>query len=164
WLGLAAAGLLVLLPLTGGGAIPWGGALLALLAGGFWALYIVFGSRTGEDHGQAVSLGMLVAGVVGAPLGVWHAGSNLMLPAILAFGLAIAVMSSILPYTIELYAMNRLPTQAFGVLMSVEPAVAALSGAIVLGERLSPLQWAGIAGVIAASAGSTLTSRPKPAA
>jgi inner membrane transporter RhtA len=163
WLALAAAGLLVLLPLTGAHAVPWGGALLALIAGGFWALYIVFGSRTGQDHGQAVSLGMLVAALVGAPLGVAHAGTNLLFPAVLAFGLAIAVMSSILPYTIELYAMNRLPTQTFGVLMSVEPAVAALSGAILLGERLNGLQWIGIAAVIAASAGSTLTSRTKPA-
>ena len=102
---------------------------------------------------------MTAAAIVGAPLGVVHAGANLLLPAVLAFGLAIALLSSIILYTLELYAMNRLPTQTFGVLMSVEPAVAALSGAILLGERLAPLQWAGIAAVIAASAGSTLTGR-----
>jgi inner membrane transporter RhtA len=161
WVALAAAGLLVLLPLTGAGALPWAGALLALAAGGFWALYIVFGSRTGqEDHGQAVALGMLAAAIVGAPLGVAHAGTALLAPGVLAFGLAIAVLSSILPYTIELYAMNRLPTQTFGVLMSVEPAIAALSGALLLSERLSVLQWGGIVAVIAASAGSTLTTQP----
>jgi len=161
WVALAAAGLLVLLPLTGAGALPWTGALLALAAGGFWALYIVFGSRTGQaDHGQAVALGMLAAAIVGAPLGVVHAGTNLLAPDVLAFGLAIAVLSSILPYTIELYAMNRLPTQTFGVLMSVEPAIAALSGALLLSEHLSVLQWGGIVAVIAASAGSTLTSQP----
>ena len=164
WVALAAAGLAVLLPLTGAGAIPWTGALLALTAGALWALYIVFGSKTGtEGHGQAVALGMLAAAIVGAPLGVIHAGSSLLAPGILAFGLAIAVLSSILPYTIELYAMNRLPTQTFGVLMSVEPAIAAVSGAIVLSERLSVMQWAGIVAVIAASAGSTLTGRAKRA-
>jgi inner membrane transporter RhtA len=164
WVALAAAGLIVLLPLTGAGAIPWTGALLALTAGGFWALYIVFGSRTGtEGHGQAVSLGMLAAAIVGAPLGLAHAGTNLLLPAVLALGLAIALLSSILPYSMELYAMNRLPTRTFGVLMSVEPAIAALSGALLLGERLTPLQWTGVVAVIAASAGSTLTGRPHAA-
>jgi inner membrane transporter RhtA len=163
WVALAATGLLVLLPLTGAGALPWTGALLALAAGGFWALYIVFGSKTGtEHHGQAVALGMLTAAVVGAPLGVVHAGTALLAPGILAFGLAIAVLSSILPYTIELYAMNRMRTQTFGVLMSVEPAIAALSGAFVLGERLNILQWGGIVAVIAASAGSTLTNTKAP--
>jgi inner membrane transporter RhtA len=161
WVALAGAGLLVLLPLTGAGALPWTGALLALAAGGFWALYIVFGSRTGQaDNGQAVALGMLAAAIVGAPLGVVHAGTSLLAPGVLAFGLAIAVLSSILPYTIELYAMNRLPTQTFGVLMSVEPAIAALSGALLLSEHLSVLQWGGIVAVIAASAGSTLTTQP----
>jgi inner membrane transporter RhtA len=106
---------------------------------------------------------MLAAAVVGAPLGLAHAGTNLLLPAVLAFGLAIALLSSILPYSMELYAMNRLPTQTFGVLMSVEPAIAALSGALLLGERLALLQWAGIVAVIAASAGSTLTGRPHAA-
>jgi inner membrane transporter RhtA len=160
WVALAVAGLAVLLPLTGAGALPWKGVILALLAGGCWALYIVFGSRTGtENHGQAVALGMLAAAIVGAPLGVIHAGTNLLLAPILGIGVAIAMLSSILPYSIELYAMNRLPTRTFGVLMSVEPAVAALSGAILLGERLSALQWAGIAAVIAASAGSTWSSR-----
>ncbi|MDB5452780.1 MAG: protein of unknown function transrane [Caulobacteraceae bacterium] len=160
WVALAAIGLLVLLPLTGASSLDWRGAALALAAGGFWALYIVFGSKTGQaGQGQAIAIGMLAAAVVGAPLGLAQAGTALLAPQILAFGLAIALLSSIVPYTAELYAMNRLPTQTFGVLMSVEPAIAALSGAILLGERLAPLQWAGIAAVIAASAGSTLTGR-----
>jgi inner membrane transporter RhtA len=164
WVALAAVGLLVLLPLAGGASLDWRGAALALSAGGFWALYIIFGSKTGQaGQGQAIAIGMAAAAIVGAPLGIVHAGTNLLLPAVLAFGLAIALLSSIIPYTAELYAMNRLPTQAFGVLMSVEPAIAALSGALLLGERLAPLQWAGIAAVIAASAGSTLTGRPHAA-
>lgn len=160
WVALAAAGLLVLLPLTGQDALPWGGALLALAAGAFWALYIVFGSMTGQEgHGQTVSLGMLAAAIIGAPLGLAHAGTALLAPQVLAFGLAIALLSSVIPYSLELYAMNRLPTKTFGVLMSVEPAIAALSGALLLSERLSLLQWTGIMAVIAASAGSTVTGR-----
>lgn len=160
WVAVAAGGLLVLLPLTGANALPWKGALLALTAGGFWALYIIFGSKTGRgDHGQAIAYGMLAAAVVGAPLGLVQAGTNLLAPNILGLGLVVAVLCSVIPYTVELYAMNRLPTQTFGVLMSVEPAIGAFSGALLLSEHLNVLQWAGIGAVIAASAGSTITGR-----
>lgn len=160
WVALAAAGLFVLLPLAGSAALPWTGALLALAGGAFWALYIIVGSKAGQEgQGQAVSLGMVAAAIVGAPLGIAHTGLGLLAPAMLGFGLAIALLSSVIPYTLELYAMNRLPTKTFGVLMSIEPAIAALSGAALLGERLTPLQWSGIVAVIAASAGSTVTGR-----
>ena len=162
WVALAVTGLAVLLPLRGADAVDWVGAAFALLAGACWALYIVCGQKLGNvDQGQAVSLGMVCAMLVGAPLGIVEIGTGLLAPYALTLGLTIAVLSSALPYSLELYAMNRLPTVTFGVLMSVEPAIAAVSGAIILRETLTLWQWAGIAAVIAASAGAAIETKPK---
>lgn len=159
WLALAVAGLAVLLPLrSGAGAIDPKGAALALASGGCWALYIVFGRRAGGLHGpRAAGLGMIIAAAVFLPIGVARVGPTLFAPAILPAAALLAVLSSAVPYSLEMVALTRMPTRVFGALMSLEPAVGALAGLAFLGEHPTPLQWAGIAAVIAASLGTTLT-------
>jgi inner membrane transporter RhtA len=164
WAALAVAGIWLILPLHVAGARldPYG-ILLSLAAGLFWALYIVFGKKVGTmiQGGYAASLGMVVASLVTIPFGV----SALHLAALSAkvwwVALGVAVLSSAVPYTIEMFAMKKLPTTTFGILMSVEPALAALSGLAILGEQLSPVQWLAILCVIVASGGSALTSRSR---
>ena len=160
WIGVAVAGLVLLLPIATTDGLDPIGILLDLGAALAWALYILFGQRAGRiDGGQAVSLGMLTAAVVVAPFGVAEAGTALLAPGILLVGLAVALMSSALPYSLEMVALRRLDRKSFGVLMSVEPAVAACAGLILLGERISAVQWLAIALVIAASVGITVGSR-----
>lgn len=164
WIGLAVLGLWLLLPLGGApggaGALDPVGVAYALGAALAWALYILFGQRAGRAHGgQAVSLGMATAALVVAPFGLVEAGAALFAPAVLASGLVVAVASSALPYSLEMFALRRLDRQSFGVLMSLEPAIAALAALVVLGERLTAVQWIAIACVIAASAGITMGSR-----
>jgi inner membrane transporter RhtA len=165
WIFMAVAGLLALLPL-GFGAKPLdtAGVIYGLAAGLCWAMYILFGRKAGEAHGgQITALGMLIGAVVIVPIGIAEAGTRLLSPAILPAALSIALLSSALPYSLEMFAMPRLPTRTVGVLMSLDPAMGALSGLFFLGERLSWIQWAAIAGVMAASAGSAATSRaPAP--
>lgn len=162
WALMAVMGLLLLLPLTSFSAPldAWGVAF-ALAAGACWALYIVFGKRAGgEVHGgTASSLGMVVAAALTVPFGAAHAGPALLAPSLLASGAAIGLLSSALPYSLEMIALTRIPTQTFGILMSVEPAIAALSGLVFLGERLTAMQGLAIALVVAASVGSTASSR-----
>ena len=157
WILVAAAGLLALLPLGHFGTpIDPGGALFALAAGGCWALYIVYGQKAGADYGaQAVALGSIIASVIVVPLGVAQVGAALLAPQALRYGLAIALLSTALPYTLEMIALTRLPARTFGILMSIEPAVAVLFGWVLLGERLSTLQWAAIGLIILASIGTT---------
>jgi len=160
WILLAAAGLFLLLPV--GHAVPGidpTGALFALGAGACWALYIVFGQKTGADHGaQAVALGSIIASIIVVPIGVVEAGSALLSPAALPYGLAIALLSTALPYTLEMIALTRLPARTFGILMSIEPAFGALVGWTMLQEHLASLQWAAIAMIILASIGTTSTA------
>ncbi|WP_430913398.1 EamA family transporter [Methylobacterium sp. sgz302541] len=154
WIGLAVLGLGLLLPLSGSAAINPAGAALALAAGLCWAFYILAGQRAGRvDGGLAVSLGMSVAALVVVPFGVAEAGTALLAPPVLGIGLAVAVLSSALPYSLEMFALRRLDRQSFSVLMSLEPAVAALAALAVLGERLTGLQWLAVACVVTASAG-----------
>ena len=160
WIALAVAGLLVLLPL-GGAATRVGplGAAFALGAGVCWALYILFGQKAGAEHGvQTTAVGMAVAAVVVIPFGLADAGTALFTPSVLPLALAVAVLSSALPYSLEMIALPRLPAKTFGTLMSIEPAFAALAGLVLLGERLALQQWIGIGAIIAASAGTTLTA------
>ena len=165
WIGLAVLGLGLLLPLGGVGGLDPLGIALALAAGAAWALYILFGQRAGRvDGGQAVAWGMLAAALVVAPAGLAEAGTALFAPATLLLGLAVALLSSALPYSLEMVALRRLDRTTFGVLMSVEPAIAALLAYVLLGEALTPVQWLAIGLVIAASAGITATRRPQPAA
>ncbi|WP_394999926.1 EamA family transporter, partial [Sphingomonas sp.] len=161
WIALAGAGVVLLLPVTPlSTALDPRGVALALVAGFCWALYIVFGTKAGANgRAQASSLGMLVAAIVGAPLGLVTVGTGLLVPSVLGLGLAVALLSSAIPYSLEMAAMGRLPTRTFGILMSLEPAVAAITGLTILGEHLALVQWTAIGAVIAASAGSAVTSR-----
>lgn len=152
---MAALGLLLLLPISPAGThVDPVGALFALAAGACWALYIVFGQKAGRAHGASASTwGMLVAAVLVVPFGLVSSGRTLIGSSILVKGFAVAMLSSALPYTLEMIALRRLATRSYGTLMSLEPAIAALAGLIVLGERLAALQWVAIGAVMTASAG-----------
>ncbi len=163
WIGLAVAGLWLLLPDRSAQApLDPIGMLLALGAGVCWALYILFGQQAGALHGaHTVSLGTLVAALLVLPIGLWSNGSALFQLQLLPLALGVAVLSSALPYSLEMIALTRLPARTFSILMSLEPAIAALSGLLFLSERLSWNQWLAIGAIICASAGAAATSRPK---
>ena len=155
WVVLAAGGI-VLLSDFGGADLDGLGVALALIAGGFWAAYILLSARVGQAFagGDGLALAMLVAVVPLAPLGVAEGGTDLLVVWILAAGFAVAMLSSAIPYTLELEALRRLPANVFGVLMSLEPALAATAGFIVLGEDLAAREVVAILLVVAASAGA----------
>ena len=165
WVALAIAGLALLLPLgLSGSTLDPLGVLYAVGAAVFWALYIVFGKRAGHLHaGQSVSLGLLVAALVVVPVGVAHAGAALLSHSVLLVGVAVAAISSALPISLEMMALKRLPKEAFGIMISMEPAVAALLALALLGERLDTVQWLAIGCIVAASMGSAATARRLPA-
>jgi inner membrane transporter RhtA len=160
WIACAASGLWLLLPLRAGAAgLDPAGVAYAFGAAACWAGYIVFGKRASAvAGGGAVAWGMLAAALFTVPVGVAYAGAALRSPAVWLWGLAVAVLSSAAPYTLEMIALKRLPRRVFGILVSSAPAVGALAGFLVLGERLAPLQWLAIALVILASAGSAATA------
>lgn len=161
WLALAGAGLGLLLPLDVG-AMPLDpvGVMYALSAAVCWGAYIVFGKRVGHLHaGHSVALGLSVAALTVVPFGVWEAGSALLDPHVLLFGLGVAAVSSAVPISLEMMALKRLPQEAFGIMTSMEPAVAALLGLFLLNEQLGALQWLAIVCVMLAAAGSSLTAR-----
>ncbi len=166
WILLAVFGLLVLLPLrVGAQPLDPTGVAFALAAGVCWGIYIVFGQKAGNAHGgQTAALGTAIGALVIVPIGIGHAGLALFSPALLPAAVALAVLSSALPYSLEMYALTRLPTRTFGVLMSGDPALAALAGLVFLGERLSIIQWTAVASIMLASAGSAATSRRPPRA
>jgi inner membrane transporter RhtA len=162
WLALAASGLLLLVPWrrTDDALDPLGIAF-ALGAAACWALYIVFGKRAAKvDSGTAVALGMVMACLVTLPFGIAEAGNRLLQPPLLLGGLIVALLSSALPYFIEMKALDRLSSRVFGMVTSSAPAIAALLGFVVLGEELSWFQVAAIALMISASAGSSLSGHP----
>lgn len=161
WVVLAVLGLWFLLPLGQDIAhVDLTGAALALGAGACWALYILTGQRAGEEHGPAtVALGSLIAAIIFVPLGMAQATESIWQWSILPVGLAVAVLSTALPYSLEMIALTRLPTRIFGTLMSMEPALAAMSGMVFLGETLNFTQTLALCSIIAASMGSTLTLR-----
>ena len=165
WVALAIVGLALLLPLgLSGSTLDPLGVLYAVGAAVFWALYIVFGKRAGHLHaGQSVSLGLLVAALVVVPVGVAHAGAALLSPSVLLVGVAVAAISSALPISLEMMALKRLPKEAFGIMISMEPAVAALLALALLGERLDTVQWLAIGCIVAASMGSAAPARRLPA-
>ncbi len=166
WVALAVAGLLLLVPWSSQqAALDPLGVAYALGAGLCWALYIVFGQKAGADHGtQAVALGAMIAAVVAVPWGVIESGMALLAPALLPTGLAVALLSMALPYSLEMFALTRLPTSTFGMLMSLEPAIGALCGFVFLHEQLGVLQWLAIVAVVVATAGATLGARAPVAA
>ncbi len=161
WIALAIVGLLLLIP-TGASetAIDPVGASYALGAGVCWALYILFGQKAGAENGiQTAALGVLIAALLVTPLGIAHAGAALLTPSLIPMALGVAVLSTALPYSLEMVALTRIPARTFGTLMSIEPAFGALSGLLFLHEYLSLAQWAAIACIIFASIGATMTMR-----
>lgn len=155
WALLAAAGVVLLT--EGGGDLHLAGILFALAAGVCWAAYILLSAALGRhsSDGRGLALGMVLAAAVAAPIGIIEGGLGLLEPWVLAAGLAVALLSSVIPYSLELEALRRMPPKVFGVLMSLEPAVAALVGLVVLREVLGAVQWLAVLLVVAASVGAT---------
>ncbi|MEU8510773.1 EamA family transporter [Kitasatospora sp. NPDC048722] len=160
WAALALAGVF-LLGRDGFERLDLTGAGFALAAGALWAAYIVLNSRSGARFPRLDGLvvAMSVAALMSLPLGIAAAGTALLDPGVLALGLAVALLSSGLPYALEVLALRRLPAATFAVLMSLAPAVGALAGFLVLGQTLSASQCAAVALVMAASAGAVRTGR-----
>jgi inner membrane transporter RhtA len=160
WVLLAAAGILLLVR-TGGHA-NLAGVAFALAAAACWAGYILLSQRAGRafPRGEGLALAMVVGTVALVPVGVAGGGTSLIAAGPLAVGAAVGLLSSAIPYSLELEALRRLPSRVFGVLLSLDPAVAALVGFVVLGQRLGPREVAGIALVVAASAGASATAEP----
>ncbi|MBS0613963.1 MAG: EamA family transporter [Proteobacteria bacterium] len=156
WVLLAVCGIYLLLPVGDrGGSLNETGVVLALGAGLCWALYIVFGKRAGDGgSGPAVVYGSLVGMLAVLPFGAAQALPALSQPHVLMLALAVALLSSAIPYSLEMIAMTRLPARIFGVLMSVEPGIGALVGFALLSERLSAAQLLAVALIIAASVGT----------
>ena len=160
WIGLASVGLVLLLPLRGHASLDPTGVAYVLGAAACWAAYIVAGQRAGAVHGPGVTaVGMAIAAVVVVPFGVARAGAALLSPAAAGVGLAVAVLSGAVPFSLEMVALRQLPKRTFSVLLSLEPAVCAVGGWAVNGERLSAVQAAAVAVVMTASAGAAMTAR-----
>ncbi|MFE3146438.1 MULTISPECIES: DMT family transporter [unclassified Streptomyces] len=165
WAGLALGGVVLL----GGGGfdrLDPVGAAYALGAGAMWATYIVFSARTGRRFPQAdgLALALVVAALLSLPLGIMESGSKLLVPSTLGLGAAVALLSSVLPYTLELMALRRLPAPTFAILMSLEPAIAATAGFLILDQALTTTDALAIALVIGASMGAvrSQTRRLRP--
>ena len=157
-IGLAVAGLYFLLPIHGHvDQLDSVGVAYAAGAAVCWALYIVVGKRVSVMHGgQSVAWGMTAASLFILPIGAWYSGAVLLTPSYMAIGLAIAVMSSALPYTLEMLSMRNLSSRTFSMFSSAAPALSALAGMLLLGEHLTVTQWLAIAAIVLASALTTL--------
>ncbi|WP_127959123.1 threonine/homoserine exporter RhtA [Serratia microhaemolytica] len=163
WIALAVIGLWFLLPIgTAVDQVDPLGSVYALGAGVCWGIYILSGRKAGVDLGTGtVAIGTLIAALVFCPLGAWQTGSALLDINLLPLGLAVAILSTAIPYSCEIIALSNIPTRTFGTLVSMEPAFAALSGMVFLGEHLSLLQWLALIAIMTASVGATLTIKPK---
>jgi inner membrane transporter RhtA len=165
WAAFAAVGILLLTGGLGGEPLDPVGVILALAAGFFWGSYILLGKRMGRAFagGKGLTVAMAASAVLVAPFGIAEGGTALLSPEVLLVGLAVGVLSSALPFTLELEAMRRLPSSVFGVMMSLEPAVAAVVGLVLLGQGIVPVEVVAILLVIAASAGALRSGRaPAP--
>lgn len=162
WVGCAVASLSLLLPWGHDvRTLDPGGVGYAMAAAALWATYIVFGKRAGHlPTGQSVPFGLAMAALVVVPVGVAHAGAAMVSWQVLGVGVCVAVLSSAIPISLEMLALQRLPKQAFGVMISMEPAVTALVALVLLGEHLTLPQWLAIALIMGASMGCAATSRP----
>ena len=159
WAVLAAGGVVLLM--EGRGDLNLAGFLFALGSGTCWGLYILLGAALGRHttHGNGLALGMAVAALVAVPVGVADSGTALMQPWVLVAGLGVALLSSLIPYSLDLEALRKLPPRVFGILMSLEPAMAALIGLVVLHESLRWSQWIAVLCVVFASIGATRGAR-----
>jgi inner membrane transporter RhtA len=159
WAVLAAGGVLLLM--DGRGGLDLVGVVFALAAGACWGLYILVGAALGRHttEGNGLALGMAVAALMAVPFGVADSGTALIEPWVLVAGLGVALLSSVIPYSLDLEALRKIPPRVFGILMSLEPAMAALIGLIVLQESLLWSQWIAVLCVVAASAGATRGAR-----
>lgn len=161
WIALVAAGLVMLIPQqeTAASLDPVGVAY-AIAAAVCWALYIIFGQRTRNIHpGQASSLGITVAALAVLPFGMDYAGSSLLNPSLLMLGLFVGILSSAIPYSLEMISLRALPRKTMSILLSLEPAMGALAGVIILHEHLNIQQWLAITFIVSASIGCAATSR-----
>jgi inner membrane transporter RhtA len=165
WVCLAAAGV-ALLGLRGGGDLPIGGLVLALVAGAFWALYILASARVGQTvpGTEGLAMALVIAALIALPFGAAGVAGVLDQPRILLIGCGVALFSSIIPYICELAALRRMPTRVFGVLMSLEPGAAAVAGLIVLDQALAARETVALVLVSVASVGITLGRRGDQAA
>ena len=167
WIILVIAGLAFLLPLGEQigdlEQLDPVGMLYALGAGAGWALYIIFGQRAGRFYGAAtVSVGSLIAALIFFPVGAYHSDLSVMFSwAELPVGVAVAILSTAFPYSLEMVALTRLPTRTFGILMSLEPVIGAMVGIIFLSEHLLFTQWLALSCIVIASMGAALTIKPK---
>ncbi|WP_326823526.1 EamA family transporter [Streptosporangium sp. NBC_01756] len=162
WVGLAASGVVLLAPWGATGSrISWAGIAFALVAAVCWAGYILLSAAVGQRFPgtTGLSFAMIVSFLLIAPVGIGTGGADLLQPELMLIGLGVGLLSSVIPYSIELEALRRMPKQVFGILMSLEPAVAALVGLLVLGEVLQVREWAAIGCVVVASVGATRSSR-----
>ncbi|MTD58090.1 EamA family transporter [Amycolatopsis sp. RM579] len=159
WALLAAGGVVLLAETRGDLSVA--GLLFALGAAVCWGAYILLGAALGSrtSEGNGLALAMAVAAMVAMPTGIVESGTGLLSPWVLFVGLAVALLSSVIPYSLELEALRKIPPRVFGVLMSLEPAVAALAGLIVLHEALHPLQWVAVCCVMAASVGAARSAK-----
>ncbi|MCX2431900.1 EamA family transporter [Pedobacter sp. GR22-10] len=160
WVSLSIIGIALIAPWHSNG-LNIGGILLALLAGAFWAAYIVLGGKISKimKGGEAVSAGMLIATIVILPFGIFSGGFSVLTPRLLGLGAALALLSSAIPFTLEMSALKKLPAKTFSILMSLEPAVASLAAFVFLQEYLSFTECVAVACVVIASAGSSFTAR-----
>lgn len=163
WVVVAIAGLSLLLPINAGGAsLDPVGCAWAGLAALFWALYIVFGQRVSHlPSGATVAVGMTTAAMGVVPAGAVSAGLTLLDPKLLMMGVVVALVSSTIPYLLDMVALKSIPKRTFGVAVSADPAIGALAGLLFLGEHLNGLQWLAIAAVMTASVGAVLTTTRK---
>lgn len=167
WIILVIAGLAFLLPLGEQigqiNQLDPMGMLYALGAGAGWALYIIFGQRAGRFYGAAtVSVGSLIAALIFFPVGAYHSDLSVMFNwAVLPVGVAVAILSTAFPYSLEMVALTRLPTRTFGILMSLEPVIGAMVGIIFLSEHLLFTQWLALSCIVIVSMGAALTIKPK---
>jgi len=160
WIVLAAIGIALIAPWTSNG-LNLTGVLLALLAGGFWAAYIILGGRISKimKGGEAVAVGMLFATLLILPFGIFSGGLNQLSLKLLGLGASLALLSSAIPFTLEINALKQLPARTFSILMSLEPAMAALAAFVFLQEYLSLTECIAVACVVIASAGSAITAK-----